>query len=245
MEIKRVSKNDESVSIVTVDGAPVCTMDTYHSMLTLFSNKILLNAHYGDDYLVRDAPGGNVIDRWFVKKYGWERFWPPGATIKRVEYLMLKLRCRARRAQQRLAEISAEIVADVTLPRNERSEVLICGLNRYKNEIEYAIDSDGRGGYTISSASNATVRSAFGDRYVRVVDYAQGAWSEHYRFRNIFLDLIQAKLFVGEVVKTGIYQIRLCDRQYWFRIFYGRRNIEIESLDDYGTISPVEIEILT
>lgn len=256
MKIERTNKSNEAVSVVTVDGEPAFTMGCQHTMLGLLGsgrNSIYRNAHYGDDYLIRDAPGGVIVGRWFVERYGWKRFWPPGATLSRVERLVRVLRDRAERAQRDLATLSAEVVADASLPRKhfvwgrtkeKDVEVLVCGLNRWGNEIEYAVAVDGKGGYAVGGKERGIARSAIGDRYARAADRAQAAWLQYGRFKQVFCDVVRERLLL-DGKSVGVHRLAVDGRVYWFRIFrerdrYGGEQQKVESLDEYGTAQVTE-----
>lgn len=255
MNIEHKIHSDEPVSAVTINGEPAFTMGQNHLMLGLIgsSNPIYQGAHYGDDYFIRDRPQGNVIGRWFVEQYGWKRFWPPGATLPRVEHLMRTLCIKAERAQQALASLSARIAVDETLHRQhftrghtkeEDYEVLVCGMNRYGNVIEYMVNKDGKGGYATGSAKPVTERTPLGDEYARVVDRSWSGWCQYYRFQNVFRDCA-LRCLLAQGATLGVHRLVVNEHGYWLRIFEERlpfngKKLSVESLDDHGNAKITE-----
>lgn len=240
----------EETSAVTVNDQPAFTMGRDHSMLALLgNNSIQLGAHYGDDYYIRDSPNGNIIGRWFVERYGWKKFWPPGATLPRVERLMLTLYKRAVKAQDALDRVTKIVLADESLPRRkykqngtEQTEPVVCGLNRYNNEIEYAVHSKG---YWIGSREHITNRSALGDQFAKAADHASDTWTKYNKFTHIMNDAVKARL-LQDKKKIGIHAIIVNGNKYQFRLFekydrlFGSMSVEIESLDNHGTTGITE-----
>ena len=255
-EIKHTNDGSD-VSVVTVNGEFAFTMGREHTMFGLFGpeNPIYAHAHYGDDYLIRDAPGGEVVGRWFTRDYGWTRFWPPGATLPRVERLMRVLYERAERAQQRLVEVSARVVADTSLPRREFTwghtgekdvEIFVCGMNRYKNEIEYAVNARGNGDYSVGSSKHTAARSPIGDDFARAADRSMGIWRQYGRLNNILGDLVCVRL-LADKKKLGVHRISVNGRWYWWRLFMKRERFgkrpAVESLDEFGSAEITETVI--
>ena len=109
---------------------------------------------WGADYFIRNDQG-EIVDRWFTDRYGWKRFWPPSATVPRVERLLRTLRQRAQRAAERQRAAAVAVIADKSLPRryvsghDQTVEILVCGRNRYGHDLEYSVSGDGRGGKSI------------------------------------------------------------------------------------------------
>lgn len=254
MKIERATNSNNPTSTVTVDDQPLFTMGNHHSMLALLgnrSNDLVFGAHYGDDYLVRDAPGGTVVGRWFVERYGWRRFWPPGATLPRVERLVRALRARAERAQAALVAMTKRVVADASLPRRgyvlnrteERSEVVVCGRNRHGNDLKYAVGSEGDGGYSVGSNRDLVGRTPLGDEFARAADRSHGAWARYRTLCHVFRDAVTARL-LADGRGLGVHRLVVGEHEYWFRLFKKvdrfTNRYDIESLDEHGSAAVTE-----
>lgn len=236
----KIERTGEAVS---VEGKSAFKMDIERSVSAILgngTNRLYEGARYCGDFLVRDEDD-NVVDKWFVQKYGWRGFWPPSATIPRVEGAMRKLELRAARRRACASGVIEEVLKIRTsLPvwgKGYQGEDLpaVCGLSRRGDETQYGVSSDG---WWSGTTDRAVQRTALGDRFVRAVDLCHDAYGQLGRFREIFSDLILDRCRVDER-KIGIHRFVVGDRTYWFRLYHvvrGRSRVfAIESLDEFGT----------
>lgn len=240
-----ISRTGEDVSI---DGKPAFKMDTGFSMLALLGNAvnpIYEGCNYAGDYYVH-AADGSVICRWFIERYGWKAFWPPSATLPRVERVMRVLRARAMRRSMLERAVALEILSDETLPRRhflyngeDRQEIVVVGLNRYGNEQQYGILDVNEIGveWFCGSVDKDSRRTPVGDRFVLAADHTQQAWRQYGRFTHILSDLVVVKLLTDKR-STGIHRFVINGRPYVFRFYRSRakydQSVKVETLDDFG-----------
>lgn len=234
---------------VSINGKHICMVPSDTSMLTVLGNPANNydeeDIRYDSDYLVR-GPDGKVLGRWFIHKYGWDKFWPPGATIGRVEQLMRKLYDRALRFGKREVEIAKKIKKSKHKYKREKTYMLgekpewrtyIRGKNCYGNETEYGIGRIGKYfcGWSCGYAPKGVKRTKLGDQMVRAIKHTLDAWSKYSQLTSVFKDLVW-ELIHEQKLKGSVVSVRVNGRNYLFEYNLERLKgrIECRSLDDFG-----------
>lgn len=235
VEIRREGSN------ITINGKHLCSLEAPESMLSLLGAepeaRVYRGAHYSKDYLVHDD-AGNVIDKWFVARYGWRRFWPPSATLSRVERTMRALRARAVRFSLAERPIAAEIIANSSHPVIPTLGTIIRGLNCHgTTEVEYGVLKIDSHVHWILGGSRQAIRTSVGDHFVRAVEHTNQAWGHYSRLTRIFSDLVLTQF---ECEKVGIHRLTINENIYWFRLYESNFEQEVESLDNFGSHLPAD-----